>query len=135
MNAIQQPSIPHLQSVENRRIATRARQPQRRHTHGAVAIEIMAKLTISVVLSAAAIAALGQLLPYYVPQQAKLVEIQKEVKGAEKRVDRLRAQFGHNFDPQQAKSVMQEQSHRVDPTQRQVILLDNARDEEPVPAP
>lgn len=135
MNAIQPPSEPHLQSTENRRIAPQRRQSRRRHTHGAAAIEVMAKLTINVVLSVAAIAALGQLLPYYLSQQAKLGQIQKEVKGTEKRVGLLRDQFGHNFDPQQARSVMQEQSHRVDPTQRQVILLDNAMDEEPALAP
>jgi hypothetical protein len=38
--------------------------------------------------------------------------------------------FRRYFDPQQAKSVMQEQSHRVDPSQRQVVLMDSSTTEE-----
>jgi hypothetical protein len=64
-------------------------------------------------------------LPYHLSQQAKLGEIREEVKRTEKRVNRLSNNFSRYFDPQQAKSVMQEQSHRVDPSQRQVVWLDN----------
>jgi hypothetical protein len=135
MNAIQQPTRPHLQPQENRQTVTRTRQKQRRHPHGAVVIETTAKLAVNVVLSTAALAALGQLLPYYLSQQAKLGQIQTEVKGTEKRVNRLRSDFSRYFDPEQAKSVMQEQSHRIDPTQRQVVWMENTMDEEPATAP
>lgn len=136
MNAIQQPFKPHLQPEEHRRTANRTRQKQRRHPHRAVAAETTAKLVVNLVLSAAAIAALVQLLPYHLSQQAKLGEIQTEVKGTEKRVNRLRDQFSRYFDPQQTKTVMQEQSHRIDPNQRQVILLDKkTMEEEPASSP
>lgn len=136
MNAIQKPIRPHLQPQENRQTATRTRQKQRRHPHGAVVIETAAKLAVNLVLSTAALAALAQLLPYYLSQQAKLGQIQTEVKGTEKRVNRLRSDFSRYFDPEQAKSVMQEQSHRIDPSQRQVVWLENnTMDEEPATAP
>lgn len=128
MNAIQQ-SQPHLQPSESRRVATRKRQ--QRHPYRAVAVETTAKLAVNVVLSAAAITALVQLLPYHMSQQTKLREINSEVKQTEKRVNRLQSDFSRYFDPRQAKTVMQEQSHRVDPSQRQVVLMDNgAMDEE-----
>lgn len=128
MNAIQQ-SQPHLQPAESRRVAARKRQ--QRHPYRAVAVETTAKLAVNVVLSAAAITALVQLLPYHMSQQTKLREINSEVKQTEKRVNRLQSDFSRYFDPRQAKTVMQEQSHRVDPSQRQVVLMDNgAMDEE-----
>jgi ribonuclease D len=124
MNAIE-PSQPPLQPAPNRRIVPRTQRQQRRHPNRAIAIETTAKLAVNVVLSSAAIAALVQLLPYHLSQQAKLGEIREEVKRTEKRVNRLSNNFSRYFDPQQAKSVMQEQSHRVDPSQRQVVWLDN----------
>jgi ribonuclease D len=124
MNAIE-PSQPPQQPAPNRRIVPRTQRQQRRHPNRAIAIETTAKLAVNVVLSSAAIAALVQLLPYHLSQQAKLGEIREEVKRTEKRVNRLSNNFSRYFDPQQAKSVMQEQSHRVDPSQRQVVWLDN----------
>jgi hypothetical protein len=50
-----------------------------------------------------------------------LREVRLEAERTEERVNNLRADFSRSFDPGQAKSVMQEQSHRVDPTQRQVV--------------
>lgn len=82
---------------------------------------MMARLIVNIVLSAAAIAGLVQLLPYHLSQQAKLREIRAEVKRTEGRVHNLRSDFSRSFDPGQAKSVMQEQSYRVDPNQRQIV--------------
>jgi hypothetical protein len=56
-------------------------------------------------------------------QQAQLKELQAEVVEVETRVNHLRAEFNRNFDPQQAMSVMQEQSARMHPNQRQVIWI------------
>lgn len=129
MNAIQ-PSIPPLQPVERRRTKPQTRRQQRRHPYRDAFVETTVKLTVNIVLSTAAIAAMTQLLPYHLSGQAKLQEIQGEVKRTEKRVVRLRTDFSRYFDPQQAKSVMQEQSHRVDPKQRQIVWLDNGTTDE-----
>jgi uncharacterized membrane protein (DUF106 family) len=87
-----------------------------------MAVQTTAKLTINVLLSAVAVSALVKLVPYYLSQQEKLQEIQTEIKLTEERVKSLRTDFNRYFDPQQAKSIMQEQSNRVDPGQRPVIL-------------
>lgn len=100
-----------------------------------MALETTAKLAVNVVLSAAAVAGLVQLLHYQSSQQAKLQEIQTEVKLAEGRVNRLQTDFSRYFDPQQARTVMQEQSNRVEPGQRQVVWLGKAAKEVEKPAP
>lgn len=119
MNAIQ-PLRP-LQPVKPRRHHRRCRRPYR-----FMALQTTAKLTVNVLLSAAAVSALVKLLPYYQSQQQKLQEIQTEVNMTEGRVDSLRTAFSRYFDPQQAKSIMQDQSNRVDPGQRSVFLVNKA---------
>jgi len=123
MNAIQ-PQRPTLQPLEPRRMVPRTQRRQRRHPYRVVAGETTAKLVVNLVLCAAAIAGLVQLLPYHLSQQAKLREVRSEVKRAEERVKNLRTDFSHSFDSGQAQSIMQEQSYLVDPTKRQVVWQD-----------
>jgi hypothetical protein len=78
-------------------------------------------LVVNILLSTAAIAGLIKLLPHHISQQAKLREVRIEAERTQERVNNLRADFSRSFDPGQAKSVMQEQSYRVDPAQRQVV--------------
>jgi hypothetical protein len=121
MNAIQ-PDQP-IQPLEPRRIPRTVRRSHR-HSLGAVAGETTVKVAVNAVLCAAAISGLVQLLPYHLSQQTKLREVRAEVKRAEERVKNLRSDFNRSFDPGQAKSVMREQSTRVDPTQRQIVWQD-----------
>lgn len=120
MNAFQPPP-PTQQPVEPRRMAHRNQRRQRRHSYQAVAGETTARLAVNLVLCAAAIAGLVKLLPYHLSQQAKLRELRTEVRRTDERVKNLRADFGRTFDSRQTKSVMQEQSYRVDENQRQVV--------------
>ena len=128
MNAIQ-PSTPTRQPLEPRRMAPRTQRRQQRRSYRAVASETTVKLIVNLVLSAAAIAGLVQLLPYHLSQQAKLREVRAEVKRTEARVNSLRSDFSRSFDSGQAKSVMQEQSYRVDPNQRQVVWQEGGMDD------
>jgi hypothetical protein len=41
----------------------------------------------------------------------------------ENRVDRLQSDFSHHFDPKQARSVMQAESTRIEPGQRQIVWV------------
>jgi hypothetical protein len=123
MNAIQPPR-PTGQPLEPHRKVRRTQRPQRRHSYHAVAGETTAKLVVNLVISAAALTGLIQLLPYHLSQQAKLREVSAEVKRTETRVNSLRTDFSRSFDPGQAESVMHEQSYRVDPTQRQIVWQD-----------
>lgn len=88
-----------------------------------MALEAGAKLAVNCFLTIAALSALVKLVPQNVSQQANLQNIRMEVSAIESRVNLLQADFSHRFDPNQANSVMREQSGRVSPGQRQVIWV------------
>lgn len=119
MNALQSPIQP-LQPVRKPRLG----QPKKRQHHRAIAIETSIKLGVNLALSSVAIAALGQLVPYSLVQHSKLREIKAEVKATEGRVGHVKAEFSRYFDPRQAKVIMQEQTNRADPSQRQIVWGD-----------
>ncbi len=105
----------------------RTQRRQRHHSLRAVVGETTVKVVVNLVLSAAAITGLVQLLPYHLSQQAKLRELRAEVQRTETRVNNLRGDLGRSFDSEQTKSVMKEQSYRVDPNQRQVVWQEEGR--------
>jgi hypothetical protein len=123
MNAIQ-PSRPPLQPIQKRRVIPRPKRHLRQRSYQVMALESTAKIVVNFAISAAAVSALMQLLPYHWSQQDKLREIRTEVKLMEGRVNSLQADFSRNFDPSQTKSIMQEQGYRFDPNQRQIVLMD-----------
>lgn len=124
MNAIQ-PSRPHLEPVKTRRVAHhRNRRPRHQQT-GAIALETTVKLAINVALSGVAVVSLLQLLPYHKSIQSKLQAIRTEVKETEQRVNRLQTDYKRASNPQEAKNIMREQTHMVDPTRREVVLLES----------
>ena len=127
MNAIQ-PSRPPVQPPATR-LAPPQKQPRyrRHHPHRLMALESTVKLTANIAISAIAISGLLHLIPYQQSQQEKLQEIGQEVDQAEARVGKLQTDFTRYFDPQQASSVIQEQSNLVNPGQRQVILLNSSQ--------
>ena len=110
-----QPLEPARQRVVRRR--------KRSNPHYAIAIETSFKLGVNAVLAIVAVSALVKLIPYNLAQQSKLKEIKTEVTALEGRVARLQADLNRQFDPQQAMSVMQAESNRVDPMQRQILWL------------
>lgn len=102
-----------------------------RRINQARALEIIVMLAVNALLSVTAVVALVQLIPYQRSQQAKLQEMQSQVEVAQERVNRVKQQFNRNFDPQQARQIMQEQTNRIDPKQRQVVWVqakDGTRD-------
>ncbi|WP_199247447.1 hypothetical protein [[Phormidium] sp. ETS-05] len=122
MNAIQpSPNIGQPSPRRRRRPLKSAPRLQKRHPYQGRAVETAAKLAVNLVLSAAAISTLVQLLPDQKTQQEKLQEIRAEVAKTEVRVNRLRSEFSRNFDPHQTKKLMEEMSYRVDPTQVQIV--------------
>ena len=135
MNAFK-PSRPPLRPVKPRPVAPqrKSRQKRRARPHQVMALETTAKLAVNFVLSVAAVSSGVQLLHYQWSQQPKLQEIQTEVKVTEKRVERLQKDFSRNFDPQQEKNIMQEQTNRAETRQRQIVWLDKADTEVEKPA-
>lgn len=126
MNAIQ----PHSDSphplgtvrVPSRRLRQRSRR--RTSPHQSAAVELGAKLVVNVVLAIAAVSALAKLVPYNLSYQDKLHKLRGEVAALDQRVQTLQTDFNRRFDPQQARSIMQEQTNRVDPSQLRVIWVD-----------
>jgi hypothetical protein len=119
MNALPLPQPP--ESPRSRRV--RAQKPARQ-PHRMLAAEAVIKLGVNALISTAAITALTQLVPYSTSQQAKLKEIQSEVKTADTRVSRLKSEFSRYFDPNEASTIVKEQTNRVAPDERKVVLGD-----------
>ena len=122
MNALQ-PSSPPPSHSPNRQPRPRSRRQPRRSSHQAIVAETSVKLTVNLILGIVAITALAKLIPYNLSQRQGLDELQAEVQEVEGRVVTLQADLDRQFDPQQARSVMQEQGFRVDPNQRQIVWM------------
>lgn len=104
----------------------RKRHLAQKQPYRVTVLELGAKLTVNVFLMAVALSALVKLVPYGISQQAKLQDLHKEVHSTEGRVQALAGDFAYHFDPQQMKSIMEEQSSRVDPTQWRVIFRNSS---------
>lgn len=124
MKAIESSTLPLLPLESRRGEARRNRRQARPHPYQERATETTLKLTVNLLMSIAAISALVHLLPHQRAGQEKLQEIQAEVQVTQGRVSKLQAEFSRSFDPQQSKSIMQEQTHRMDPTLLQIFWLE-----------
>ncbi|MGL5034549.1 MAG: hypothetical protein ACRC6M_12195 [Microcystaceae cyanobacterium] len=114
-----QPSAPRRSSAPRRRSRPKiAFRPE----HQWVVAEIFLKLGLNSILLVAAIAALVRLLPYHQVQQAKLDQVKMQVQETEQRVAELRKDFNRSFDPRQARKIMEEQTPRIAPNQRRIVL-------------
>lgn len=107
-----------IQSGPKRRVGQGTPRDQRDR-----ALEATAKLGVSLVLAVAAVSGLVRLLPLYQSVQERSRVMQTEVKRTEERVNRWQREFNRAFDPGQAKTVMQEESHRVAPQRRPIVLI------------
>lgn len=135
MNAIQ-PSRPPLRPVEPiRRQAARPRPRQQGNPHQAIAAGFGVKLAVNIILSIASVTALVKLIPQNLAQKQELAELHTEVVQVEQHVSVLQADFSRRFDPQQARSIMQEQSSRVDPEQRPIVWVNPPTTTAKVPHP
>ncbi len=121
MNAIQ-PSRKELQPAIKPRVVSRPHRKLRQRSYQIMAVETTTKIVVNLAICAVASSALVQLLPNHWSQQEKLRDIRTEVKLMEGRVDSLKSEFSRNFDPRQAKSIMQQQGNRVDPNQKSIVL-------------
>lgn len=138
MYAVNRPLDSHLPSPKAAPLQTRAarsRMDQTQHPtqlrqraqkqnriHWAIALETTVKLSVNLGLSAVAIAALVQLIPYQFSQQSRLQELQVASKTSMDRLRGVQNNFQHYFDPYSARSIMAEQTNRVDPKERTIVL-------------
>ena len=127
-----QPDLPQSESSitptqRNSQRPARSKRPVRRSPNRQVtelALEATVKLGVNLLLATAAVSALAKLIPYHQAQQEKLAQVRAEVEQTEQRVDRVRDNFNRYFDPQQTSSVIQEQTNRIHPNQRQIVWVD-----------
>lgn len=131
MKSIESSAVPVIPLESHPREARRKLRQSRLHPYQERVTEITLKLTINLVISIASLSALLQLLPSHQAGQEKLQEIQTEVQGTKRRVSKLQAEFTRFFAPQKTKSIMQEQSYRMDPTRLQIFWLERQDKEEP----
>lgn len=131
MNAQQTPvyrqypaPAPQARRRRVRSVPQAAAKPAARPTPGSSAAEITVKLCVNLLLAIASAAALSRLIPHLQDQQAQLTQLETAVSTAEAETAQLQDDFGRYFDPSQASAVMQEQSGRESPLQRQIVWLD-----------
>ncbi|UBF28607.1 hypothetical protein K9N68_12430 [Kovacikia minuta CCNUW1] len=120
MYALKSPQ-PDLKPTRRAHRASRAHVRHRKNPYQEIAIETSIKLTVNLLLSVVAVIALTKLLSYKVTQEAKLQELNVAVKTTEGRVQVVRSNFKQYFDSNQASTLMQQQTNRIDPSQRQII--------------
>ncbi|MGD1809363.1 hypothetical protein ACP6PL_28555 [Dapis sp. BLCC M126] len=90
-----------------------------------ITIESTAKLLTNILLSICVTSALLKLLPHYQSIQEKLQVIESEIGATKERLNNEKEKFSRYFDPGQAKTIMQEQSNRVDSHQMPIIWLED----------
>ncbi len=129
MSALRKPTI-SPEAPPSRRVVAMPRRSTQRRSHGVLAAETLLKLTVNGILSATAIIALTNLLPYHWSQQERLSEVRDRVRQTETRVSQMRDNFSRSFDPNQANGVMRDQSGRTLPSQRRVVLLNSESEAE-----
>ncbi|MEB3274515.1 MAG: hypothetical protein ACO4CG_12335 [Prochlorothrix sp.] len=100
------------------------RKARRRAQLTARTTEVCTKLSLNTLIILAFSSALFHLIPYHRQQQAMLREAQTTVADAQERVQALHANFTQVFDPRKTQMIMQEESYRVRPDQRQVIWVE-----------
>jgi len=121
MHALKPSTLP-LQPVRRSRTVPHAKVSTRRYPYRSIVIEVGVKLTVNLLVSAVAVATVAQLLPYRSSQEARLQELQVAVKSTGERVQQVKSSFTQYFDPAQSKVIMEQQTNRIDPQQRQIVL-------------
>lgn len=101
---------------------TSDRQGMRQRRIQELTRETAIKLSINTFLIGLSVTAIAKLVPAHLTQRTQLLEIRSELAFTQERVDELRTDFSRTFDPMQAYSVMQQQSHLIDPHQRPVVF-------------
>ena len=82
------------------------------------------KLMTYSALSVFGIVTLVNSIGYNWAQQGKLQHLKTEVQDAKIRTERINDNFSRSFDPQTQRSVMEENSYKVAPNRRQIVLID-----------
>lgn len=124
MNAMQTPK-PEQKPTQQHRTVPRPKRHLRQRSYEVMALETTIKIGVNLAICGVAVSALTQLLPHHWSGQEKLRQVRTEVKTAQERVNRLRAEFSNTFDSRQANSIMQQQGNRIPRNRKRIILTNN----------
>jgi hypothetical protein len=101
------------------------------HAHRRQGLEAGVKLVTYSALSVFGIVTLVNSIGYNWSQQGKLQHLRTEVQDAKIRTEKINNNFSRSFDPQAQTSVMEENSYKIAPNRRQIVLIDPRVDSAP----
>ena len=111
----------------NQTVATPRRRSRTKlnpvYAHRRQGVESALKLVTYSALSIFGIVTLIDSISYNWAQQGKLQHLETEVQDAKIRAEKISHNFGHSFDPQAQKTVMEDNSYKIAPDRRQVIVI------------
>jgi hypothetical protein len=93
------------------------------HAHRRQGLESVLKVAIYSALSVFGVVTLINLIGYNWSQQGKLQHLETEVKDAKLRTEKINHNFGRSFDPQAQKNVLEENTYKIDPDRRPIVLV------------
>jgi hypothetical protein len=98
------------------------------YAHRRQGLEAGVKLMTYSALSVFGIVTLVNSIGYNWAQQGKLQHLKTEVQDAKIRTERINDNFSRSFDPQVQRSVMEDNSYKIAPNRRQIVLIDPRMD-------
>jgi hypothetical protein len=94
------------------------------YAHRRQGLEAGVKLITYSALSVFGIVTLVNSIGYNWAQQGKLQHLKTEVQDAKIRTEKINDNFSRSFDPQAQRSVMEDNSYKIAPNRRQIVLME-----------
>jgi hypothetical protein len=94
------------------------------YAHRRQGLEAGVKLMTYSALSVFGIVTLVNSIGYNWAQQGKLQHLKTEVQDAKIRTEKINSNFSRSFDPQAQRSVMEDNSYKITPNRRQIVLME-----------
>ena len=94
------------------------------YAHRRQGLEAGVKLMTYSALSVFGIVTLVNSIGYNWAQQGKLQHLKTEVQDAKIRTEKINSNFSRSFDPQAQRSVMEDNSYKIAPNRRQIVLME-----------
>jgi hypothetical protein len=94
------------------------------YAHRRQGLEAGMKLMTYSALSVFGVVTLVNSIGYNWAQQGKLQHLKTEVQDAKIRTEKINSNFSRSFDPQAQRSVMEDNSYKITPNRRQIVLME-----------
>jgi hypothetical protein len=94
------------------------------YAHRRQGLEAGVKLMTYSALSVFGIVTLVNSIGYNWAQQGKLQHLKTEVQDAKIRTEKINSNFSRSFDPHAQRSVMEDNTYKITPNRRQIVLME-----------